>query len=59
MTNLKLSDDAPRWLRQDVLRRLLSCAGMLNVHGFLTDRERKRVQDRLVKWIDEQERKES
>jgi len=54
VANLKPGDFVPRWPRERAVRRLLMCAGMLNVHGFMTTRERRRVQARVVKWVDEQ-----
>lgn len=34
---------------ETMLKRLLYCAGMLSVHGLLTDTEQRRVHDRMVK----------
>lgn len=53
MTSLKPNDVVLRWKKDSAVRRLFLCAGMLHVHGFMTRRERIRVQARLVKWVDE------
>lgn len=51
MTKLRPQDKFPAWKSETCLRRMLACAGLLNVHGFMSDGERSRVQRRLRKWV--------
>ncbi len=51
MTKLEPTDLCPDWVGQTTLQRVLTCAAMLHIHDFLTDKERQMVQKRVTKWL--------
>ncbi len=50
MTDLDADKPAADWHHKTNLDRIHACAAMLNIHGFLTDAERKKVHERMLKW---------
>ena len=51
MTKLRPGERFPTWKSESSFHRMLKCAGALCIHQFLTDGERRRVQERLEKWL--------
>lgn len=43
-------EKVPTWKRETAWERLMVCASMLAIHGFLSDGERLRVHKRMLKW---------
>jgi len=50
MSNLKPRDKVPVWKCPHAYERMQACAAMLNLHEFLTDGERKKVDRRIAAW---------
>lgn len=50
MPLLRPSEEMPTWKANPAILRVLTCAVMLHLHGFITDAERLKVQARIEKW---------
>ena len=46
------------WKKESALERIRNCAFMLYIHGFLSDSERKKVHNRMMKWLRKFENKQ-
>ena len=46
------------WKKDSALERIRDCAFMLYIHGFLSDSERKKVHNRMMKWLRKFENKQ-
>lgn len=51
-----LKEMSPPWPREPLYRRLNDCTAMLLLHGIITDAERARLHNRLMKRIEEENR---
>ena len=49
---MKPNDTVTAWKKQQAIDRLHMCKTMLNLHGFLTDAESKRVYKRMLRWVE-------
>lgn len=38
------------WKKEPAIERLARCKGMLYVHGFITEAENRRIQERMIRW---------
>jgi hypothetical protein len=39
------------WKKESALERIRNCTSMLYLRGFLSDSERKKVHNRMIKWV--------
>lgn len=44
------SERVKAWPASSFEVRILGCAAMLTIHGFVTDAERKKIHERMLKW---------
>lgn len=42
---------ASPWKDETLLERVARCRAMLFIHGFMTDAESRKVNDRINKWV--------
>ena len=54
---MKPHDKLFAWKKESALDRIHACKVMLHLHGFMTDPESKRVNDRIVKWVEKHQSK--
>ena len=50
---MKPNDKLPAWKAGPALDLIEACVVMLNLHGFMTDAERVKVDARVRKWVAE------
>lgn len=51
MTKLEPNERVVVWACRDARERIQACAAMLNLHDFLTDSERAKVNRRIKAWL--------
>ena len=51
MNLIKPTEDVPTWNLDMALQRAFDCMRFLNIHGFMTDSERRRIDQRFKKWL--------
>ena len=49
---MKPNDIIMAWNKESALSRIDGCECLLRIHGFLTEAESKRVQQRVLKWVE-------
>ena len=50
MSAMKPGDMLMRWNRERAIDRVIGCRVMLAAHGFLSDAEKRKVDQRIDKW---------
>ncbi len=50
MSARKPDDKVPSWPKDTMYWRVKACAAMLNLHDFMTDGERRKVERRIENW---------
>lgn len=51
MTDRSPDQPIPAWKATTFLKRLCECKSMLSVHGFLSEAENSRVEERLKRYV--------
>ncbi len=54
---MKPTDKLRSWKSESAYDRMQCCRSVLWVHGFLTDVENRKIQNRLKKWAEDKEKK--
>ncbi len=47
---MKYGDNVETRKKEKAEQRFFYCAGMLAIHGFVTDAERRKIHKRMMKW---------
>ncbi len=55
MTDLKPTDKVVAWKCKHARERIMSCVAMLNMHGFMTAAERRKIGARVIRWLGDEE----